>query len=119
MRHIGRVEMLIDGMWIAVCNSLDLLTADIACRQLGFPAASDSFQGDSHDGIQHVVDMVICNDHHTPRLQDCSRHWHGNFPQTSCHFPQTLAWLNCEPGNFRLVARIDEGGRYGPKKWTF
>ena len=104
MRHKGRVEMLFDGMWIAVCSSLNELTADIACRQLGFSGFSDSYQGDSHGGIQHFVDMVICHDYRAPRLQDCIRYWHGNFPQTSCLFKvsQTVAWLQCEPGNLGL-----------------
>ena len=119
MRHKGRVEMLFHGMWITVCSSLNELTADIACRQLGFSGFRDSYQGDSHGGIQHFVDMVICHGYHAPRLQDCIHYWNGsihywngNFPQTSCLYKvsQTVAWLHCEPGNLGLVARTYQGG---------
>ena len=99
MPHRGRVEIFYNGIWTAVCNSLDSITAGIACRQLGFPNASFSFQGGSYetyDEIEHVVETVICKEDTSRRLQYCSH------PQlkTSC-WAATQAWLQCEPGNLR------------------
>ena len=110
----GRVEIFIDEIgwgWTAVCNSLDSITADIACRQLGFPNASFSFQGGSYeayDEIEHVVEVVICYEDQwqESRLQDCYREWRvfQNLPQTGCWGPEgsTQAWLVCEHGKLQL-----------------
>jgi len=36
----GRLEVFADGEWITVCaNSWSRLNTDVACRELGFPAA--------------------------------------------------------------------------------
>ena len=100
--HEGRVEILYPFLWTAVCNSLDSITADIACRQLGFPNATDSFQGGAYEAdvmeFVLVVETVFCKKETSTKLQYCFRR--PKRLQTSCS-AATRAWLQCQPGNLK------------------
>ncbi|PIK47664.1 putative deleted in malignant brain tumors 1 protein [Apostichopus japonicus] len=83
--HEGRVEVLVDDEWGAVCDDeWDLNDAHVVCRQLGFPGAlsavSKAHFGMSQDPVN--LDDVDCNGDES-NLLECV---HTARDKENCHF---------------------------------
>ena len=70
----GRVKVFAGGEWGTVCDNCDINDANVVCRQLGFPSATNS--GTNGQGTGRIwLDNVDCSGSEA-QISDCShRGW--------------------------------------------
>ncbi|XP_071798574.1 uncharacterized protein [Asterias amurensis] len=75
-RGSGRVEIIVDGTWGAICdNEWDLTDAGVVCRQLGYSGATHAEVGAffGQGSGPNLMDGVIC-DGSEAKITDCPSH---------------------------------------------
>ena len=106
----GRVEIFHNGQWGTVCgDGWDINDANVVCRQLGFPQATQAFTGASHgQGSGRIwMDDVACSGGE-PFLPKCS---HSGWGINDCTHSQDAS-VQCSYGS-SLVRLVDGGASHG------
>ncbi|KAJ8034421.1 hypothetical protein HOLleu_21253 [Holothuria leucospilota] len=88
----GRVEVFFNGEWGTVCNfGWDSVDADVVCRQLGYPAATETYKNTSiGEGSGFVwLTNVRCNGSESSLLE-CK---HEKFGQRECTHEEDVGVL--------------------------
>ena len=76
----GRVEIFHDGQWGTICDhGWDINDANVVCKQLGYPKASQAFSGATHgQGTGPIwIDEVACSGSES-YIYKCSHRGWGN-----------------------------------------
>ncbi|KAJ8034690.1 hypothetical protein HOLleu_21636 [Holothuria leucospilota] len=100
----GRVEVFFNGEWGTVCNAgWDLVDADVVCRQLGYPAAIETYKNTSvgqGSGFVWLTNVSCNGSEHS--LLECK---HEKFGQRECSHDEDVGVLCKEnyTSNTRLV----------------
>ena len=123
-RFEGRVEVLLDGTWHAVCDDdWDEEDAEVVCAQLGFPGGkADNDSEWTYEANENLATSFDCTGNEE-LLQDCS---HGNvnvFTNAAAGFCPYYGYAKvvCDPGKaivVKLYARIILFGLVGVRLST-
>ena len=106
----GRVEIFHSGQWGTVCSDRwDINDANVVCRQLGFPQATQAFGGASHgQGSGPIwMDEVACSGSES-LLSECS---HGGWGINDCTHSEDAS-VQCSYGS-SLVRLVNGGASHG------
>jgi len=110
MPWTGRVEIFYGGQWGTVCNdSWDINDANVVCKQLGFPQATQAFGDASHgQGSGPIwMDDVACSGNES-LLSECS---HRGWGINDCTHSKDVS-VQCSYGS-SLVRLVNGGASYG------
>lgn len=104
------MEIFHNGEWGTVCSdSWDINDANIVCKQLGYPQATQAFTGASHgQGSGPIwLDDVACSGSES-LLSECS---HSGWGINNCAHSQDAS-VECSSGS-SLVRLVNGGASYG------
>ena len=114
----GRVEIFYDGQWGTICDhGWDMNDANVLCKQLGFPQASQAYSGAAHgQGTGPIwMDDVACSGSDS-NIYDCShRGWgssdctHGNDASVECSYGSSVVRLADGGNNYGRVETYENG----------
>ncbi|KAJ8034426.1 hypothetical protein HOLleu_21258 [Holothuria leucospilota] len=102
----GRVEVFFNGEWGTVCNDgWDLVDADVVCRQLGYPAAIESYK-DTYFGERSGfvwLTSVSCQGNES-RLLECR---HEKLGQQECTHEEDVGVLCKGKNDIRNICLVN------------
>jgi len=107
----GRVEVFYDNQWGTICDDAwDINDANVVCRQLGFPQASQAFRNAYYgQGSGPIwMDDVACSGSES-HIYDCRHRGWGNHDCTHSRD----ASVQCSYASSSNIRLVDGGANYG------